>query len=321
MYTQNWKKIGQIIITSIILLLLCNNLIADDSQNQTNNVVEIIYGGDHRGNFHPCHCPSDPLGGISRFQTFVETRRQITQNLIVLYTGNATIGYDSKAKQEAIFASLKLAILDAILLGPTDYAHGADVFDSFQFKLPYTLTNASNLPMQWKSIVIIERAGMKIAIMGIVDPDDFMFFDRESLSGVNFIDYEQIINRQITELRNQVDLIILMSQLSWQDSNKLADSIDGIDVIISKYGPNMTENRVKVGSTYILPGFYEGRKAGRLLLAFSQDGEIVTDLFHVEPLNRSYAESQTVLEIIRAYTQNLGYKEIIDEYYKSMGIE
>ena len=127
---------------------------------------------------------------------------------------------------------------DALNLGIPELHFGKEFLERTrsQVSFPYIASNllydGGRLP--WiREYVIKEVGGIKVAILGILDPDDFKKLPpRDDLKGFEVLPPEAVLNRLLPEVRGKADLVILLSQLSEAKTLALVEAVQGIDVAI-----------------------------------------------------------------------------------------
>jgi len=112
--------------------------------------------------------------------------------------------------------------------------------------------------------------------------------DNESQKTVNFLrvinskDLDTLPNKEmvagyVKEIRDQVDVVIVLGHIGIPYSIDLANAVKGIDVILSGHWDAETQEPVRVGNTIIMPTVSYSRKVGRLDLEI--EGEEVVSSY------------------------------------------
>jgi len=120
-------------------------------------------------------------------------------------------------------------LLLADMLSRQESTGGARSNDAF----PYI---ASNLlfdccrPPGVREYLIKEVGGVRVAILGIIDPDQLK--NRDDLKGFEVMEPKAALDRLLPEVRGTADLVILMCQLGEIKTMALVEAVQGIDVAL-----------------------------------------------------------------------------------------
>ena len=95
--------------------------------------------------------------------------------------------------------------------------------------------------------------------------------------GIDFVHVDPVeaASRIVPELRKQVEVVVLMSQLGPQETNNLIRTVPGIDVALYGRIPSWKERAEMVGSTIVQETGVRGQFLGELVLIVDPDGRIV----------------------------------------------
>ena len=113
---------------------------------------------------------------------------------------------------------MELMQYDALNLGGPEFTFGKGFLEQTRSKIsfPYIASNlldgGSRIPWT-REYIIKEVGGIKVAILGILDPDGFTRLpDQEQVKGLEAIPPEAALKKLLPELRGKADLVILLSQ-------------------------------------------------------------------------------------------------------------
>ena len=120
------------------------------------------------------------------------------------------------------------------------------------------------LPDYVKPYIIKQVGALKVGIIGLAYPGSAAIVKAESVKGLTFLDGVETVSKLLPEVRPQVDLLVVLSHLSFTGDQDLAARVKGIDVIVG--GHSHTEQRytMKVGETLIVQAGTGGKVLGRL---------------------------------------------------------
>jgi len=134
--------------------------------------------------------------------------------------------------------AMELMGYDALNMGSSELYFGKEFLEHTRSRVsfPYIASNllygGSRLPWT-REYIIKEVGGIKVAILGILDPDDFKEIpNQDDVKGFQVIPPEAALNRLLPEVRGKADLVILLSQLGEKKVLALVEAVQGIDVAI-----------------------------------------------------------------------------------------
>ena len=172
----------------------------------------------------------------------IESIRKGDPSVLLLDSG-AVFG-DQKDTAELQLQAMELMGYDALNLGSPEFNFGKEFLEHTrsQISFPYVASNllygGSRLPWT-REYIIKEVGGIKVAILGISDPDRLAKLpDQEQAKGLGVIPPEAALNRLLPEVRGKADLVILLSQFDIEKTLALAKAVKGVDVMISSGNDN-----------------------------------------------------------------------------------
>ena len=122
---------------------------------------------------------------------------------------------------------------DALNLGTPELLFGKELLEQTRVPFPYIASNllygGGRLPWM-REYMIKEVGGIKVAILGILDPDDLK--NRDDLKGFEVIEPKAALDRLLPEVRGKADLVILLGQLGEAKTMALVEAVPGIDVAL-----------------------------------------------------------------------------------------
>jgi 2',3'-cyclic-nucleotide 2'-phosphodiesterase (5'-nucleotidase family) len=160
----------------------------------------------------------------------------------------------------------------ALCVGKGDLA-GSTMFLLEETKKRGLRPLSSNLRYKGKAVFepygIFDVNGTKVGVLAVTSPE---LNQRIKAEGVEVLDPSARLKSLLPELKNRVDVIILLSNLSEFEDRKLLSTVDGIDIIIESGPGKQRYQPLKVGSTYLLRGDIKGRSVGKVGVKLSSEG-------------------------------------------------
>ncbi|MBN2826065.1 MAG: NAD nucleotidase [Campylobacterales bacterium] len=205
-------------------------------------------------NDHHSHIDSDTLtlnvegqeikaqiGGFANAVTKIKALQQSSINPITLHAGDALQGtmYYTLFKGKVDAMVMNQIKWDGFTLGNHEFDDGDKVLNEFLQALnaPVISSNVvanppSPLYKKWKPYRIIKRSGERIAIIGL----DVAFKTKYSSNpskDIHFSDEVTTVQKYVQEIEAMgINKIILLSHFGYENDQKLATQVKGIDVII-----------------------------------------------------------------------------------------
>lgn len=247
----------------ILVLILCQVLGAGTMEAQETVVkLKIVETSDVHGNFYPYDFvrrqPS--AGSLARVYTWVQQeRRRFGDNLILLDNGDILQGqpsayyynYIDTVSPHLTAEMLNFMAYDAGNMGNHDIETGRAVFDRWTGDCRFPVLGANILDTatgktHLKPYVVLEREGVKIAVLGMITPAIPMWLSENLWPGLRFEDMETAARKWIPFIREQEkpDVIIGLFHAGknavWMGgkyrdnaSVEVASRVPGFDVVLA----------------------------------------------------------------------------------------
>ena len=247
----------------ILVLILCQILWAGTMEAQEKVVkLKIVETSDVHGNFYPYDFvrrqPS--AGSLARVYTWVQQeRRRFGDNLILLDNGDILQGqpsayyynYIDTVSPHLTAEMLNFMAYDAGNMGNHDIETGRAVFDRWTGDCRFPVLGANILDTatgktHLKPYVVLEREGVKIAVLGMITPAIPMWLSENLWPGLRFEDMEAAARKWIPFIQEQEkpDVIIGLFHAGknavWMGgkyrdnaSVEVASRVPGFDVVLA----------------------------------------------------------------------------------------
>ena len=252
--------------------------------------VTFIHMGDLHGHLipHP-NVRSDgngqSEGGVARIYTLIkDIRRAKPRQTLLVNTGDTLHGGAEAlfTQGEAMIKVLNLFEIDAYAPGNWDYVYGADKFIEYFASQPpkanwnpvmsnlyydnYPGAEAKNGQHVVAPYTIKTINGLRIGILGFTSDRGPTAGDTNITKGFKFTNGTAEYEKYVKLLREQnVDLVVVISELGLHGNLTLADRIPGVDVILSSDKHEITVKPIV-------------SKHGTLLVEQGMDGQVVGEL-------------------------------------------
>ncbi|MFC1594750.1 hypothetical protein ACFL38_05425 [Candidatus Omnitrophota bacterium] len=250
--------------------------------------VAVIFTSETHAALYPCRCPKAPNGGVSRRATAIKQLRAEYKDVILIDNGNYFASGEQDPDAQSVALDKKRTLInlralrdmgyDAVGIGRSEFNFGKEfllqtIKDSGLTFLSATIDLPGATPF-----LIKEVAGIRIGILG-VSPQTFQA-EPGAEEWVEH-DFAQILKQAKENLaifsQQQVEIVIVLSQLGKHLDKQLAEQIEDIDIII---GNDIVQTRKKqeqrFGSSLYVRSHLWARSIGVLELTV-EEGKI-TDI-------------------------------------------
>ncbi|QJD88481.1 bifunctional metallophosphatase/5'-nucleotidase [Cohnella herbarum] len=117
----------------------------------------------------------------------------------------------------------------------------------------------------------LTKSGVRIGMIGLTAP----YNDYYELLGWKSADPLETLQAEIVRLRREVDVLILISHLGLRSDERIASSVDGIDLILGGHTHHLLEVPLFVGQTAICAAGKFGGHVGHLELELGSDNKLI----------------------------------------------
>ena len=176
--------------------------------------------------------------------------------------------------------------MDAMTLGNHEFDWGLEKLAArvAESKFPYVSANVREKDGQGrlsfvKPFVILERMGVKIAVIGIVTPETAYTTGPKIVAPFEFRDPVVVVREIVPRAQEQgADIIVVLSHLAAEqdpvtgqvtgDAALLAETVSGIDAVVSGHSHKIVAG--KVNGVPVVQAYYNGRALGKISLVYSR---------------------------------------------------
>jgi 2',3'-cyclic-nucleotide 2'-phosphodiesterase (5'-nucleotidase family) len=163
----------------------------------------------------------------------------------------------------------------AVTVGERDLLHGLEFLRQVAGQGPPLISANLANPLQKQLIfhpyVIQEVAGVRIAFFGLTSPPQPP--SAKEVEGKVIAENPMEAARKVVgDLKGKADLIILLSDLAWDQDIRVAQACPGIDFILGGPEGRATQWPYQEGETFIFQSYQKGMYAGKLTLTLETPG-------------------------------------------------
>tara|TARA_B100001996_G_scaffold18031_1_gene14835 strand:- start:4 stop:1119 length:1116 start_codon:yes stop_codon:yes gene_type:complete len=237
-----------------LLIIIMFSVLFAQNESTVKNVhnVSLVATSNVFAEYYDCGCPKAPLGGLARKAFFFKNMMSGKEPLLVdagnTFFSHGTINPDGlKAEQKRYKArnfvdAIELIGYDVVNIGSNDFKLGKDFLlditsnSSINF-ISANLYDRSTNKLLFKPYHTLEEDGVKIGFIGLSDATRY-----ESIINKNFISEG---NRYIDMIAPEVDIIVLLIDLSLTNGINLSNAFPEADYVFLSGVTRRTEPRSK----------------------------------------------------------------------------
>lgn len=160
---------------------------------------------------------------------------------------------------------------DGMALGNHEFDWGRTVLSSLMASAAFPFLSSNIVDKDGKCLagvkpyVILERKGVKVAVIGVTTPDTVYSTKPGNVSDLLFLDPAEAVAKEIEEVRRHgADFVVVLSHLGLDADRRLANTVPGIHVIVGGHSHTVITEPVWEGETLIVQAGYYGLYLGVL---------------------------------------------------------
>ncbi|MEW6684928.1 MAG: hypothetical protein AB1393_01820 [Candidatus Edwardsbacteria bacterium] len=281
--------------------------------------ITILYSNTTGGNLFPCHCPSEPKGGLTKRATLIKQHREKEQ-ILLLDSGDLFGVMPDEKRDSLLMCTYRAMRYDAVSIGDQEFSNGTAFFQRMmqKSKIPFLSANIFQKGLLLSKPYIIKKINeVKIGVIGITSPRAFFFTPKPQIEGITVEPWEEVVPKILKEIRPKVDLLILLSHLGYEEEQKIPEKFPEIDLIVGGHTQNLIETPEKIGQTLLVEAGAGGKYLGELKLKL-ENGKIIDYKGKLLPLVSEIPDDSLVNQILaeatvkpgRGLTQEVGGQKI-----------
>ncbi len=334
--SKGWWLPG--VVASLVGLTLQITLAVDSGQRWAR--IVILHTNDTHGHLLPFSYPQgiDPnsqeaqlpykhdIGGIARRATLIrQLRQQYRDQTLVVDCGDFMDGtpFSLHYFGEADVAAMNACGYDYATLGNHEFSNTLAQVQKLIRMARFTFVCANARLRRTGQLlvppsVIIERNGLRIALFGLIVQDTQNY--RGAREGVDILDPFEVAQQLVPQLRQQADVVILLSHLGIETELELARRVPGIDVIVGGHSHTRlpeprfvawgTNEIFALNGTLVVQAHQWGGELGRLDLICYRAPDtgrwrVVAYKGQLIPITRAIPEDPQVARVVARYWKPL----------------
>jgi 5'-nucleotidase/UDP-sugar diphosphatase len=274
-----------------------------------NREIRILYINDFHGFAEPYRPlgSDEPLGGMAWLSSEVKRLRQGKPTLL-LAAGDMIQGnnWANLFRGESAMGLMNLMGFDAMVVGNHEFDFGQEVLKKRVSEAFFPVLGANVKGLEGlKPYVTKEVGGMKVGIIGVVTEDTPVSTSPKNVAGLEFVSPASAVEKYVNQLRNEVDLVVVLSHIGLYADQRLAENVKGIDVIVGGHSHTKVAKPVKIGETLVVQAWEHGKVLGVLDLTV-ENGRVIEWDGRLEEIKPKPGDEDTQVQaFINGYSQKI----------------
>ena len=213
----------------------------------------------------------------------MKDQRRLAEYVLLLDAGDALVGHggaDNETAAEKIIVGMNFMAYDAMAIGPMELGLGAAGLRELLARAEFPVLSANALWRADQQLVgqpyaIIDVGAYKIGVVGITQ------LPGEVLSDYTVLDPEEVLEEVVSEVREQADTIVVLTNIPYRSALDLAGAVGGIDLVVAALPRQLPSRALRVPQTGTLVLTAEqpltghsGRRIGNLVVSIEGDGTL-----------------------------------------------
>lgn len=233
-----------------------------------NPCLNVVSSGESHGMLFPCDCPVEPGGGMAKRMTVVKGLRLEQKNLLLDAGGFAGGGpYDTytegrsgdSVRTVAMIRAMGALAYDAVAVGDDDLVYGARWLARMaaEYHVPLVCANVRDSlgTVLFAPYTIVARAGLRIAVVGVVTSERLFPGDKRS----HIVDPEPVLDSLLPILDSLSDIQILLCHGGDAMSTAAATRYPVLDLVVNGHRKGAREPIVPTSGAPVLEFGFQGK--------------------------------------------------------------
>ena len=153
---------------------------------------------------------------------------------------------------------------------------------------------------------IVKRGGLNIGILGIVGDNSMKYYPQAIRDSIKFSDPITAINDVLGKISSRTDIIVLLTHQGHDQDLRLAQELEGVDVIVGAHSQTVPEEPIVVNNILISQAGREGYYVGVIELKLSKYKKIDDRSISTVAMTQEMPDHSRVMELIKYYEDTSG---------------
>ncbi|MER2999154.1 bifunctional metallophosphatase/5'-nucleotidase [Pontibacter populi] len=295
------RRVIPLLFAPLFLVGACTSTATQEQQTDTTETMEndnqkiitILHTNDMHGSYMPFHAVTDnataqtgdsgrdqllnfkkeaDVGGFAFVASAIrKVRADKGAENVLLLDGGDTFSDDqlgNLTKGEAMIRLMSMVNYDLMALGNHDFDYGLqrtrelEELSNFPMRAANIIDNKTGKTIFGEPYIIKEMGDVKVAVIALSYRNTPKTGNPDNVKELTFSEGQQAVQKYMPELRAKADIIVVLSHEGTAIDYKMAQEVEGIDVIIGAHSHDIIEPRKKFGNTYVVQAMSDAAVLG-----------------------------------------------------------
>lgn len=273
------KKVTSLVLVALLILSSFSLAFAADVETTKITII-------HTNDTHARLVGTNTELGFAKIATLIKEAKAANPNILVLDAGDTLHGMPivNISKGENALKVLEASGYDYMTLGNHDFNYGKERLMELKDMSTVGMLSANLLNEKGEYIftpyVIKEVGGVKVGIFGLTTPETAYKTSPTNVEGITFKDPVEASKDMVKELKDKADVVVALAHIGLDESSvitskAIAESVEGIDVIIDGHSHTLLDTGLVVNNTLIAQTGNYDQNLGYINIEV-QNGEVLS---------------------------------------------
>ncbi len=286
--------------------------------------ITILHWNDFHASALPYQVSDDPgeklVSGSAYFSAYLDSLKQKNENALLVCAGDELVGtpVSTLSKGRAEFEILNIIGPDVFELGNHEFDFGPENLKELirVAQFPIICANVVDQKSGENFVppyLILEKGKARIAFIGLITNTLKDIVVEAGTKGLELRNATETLQQYLPQLEKQTDIQVVVSHMGFEADKRVAEMVDGIEVIIGGHSHHKLVEPKVVNQTIICQAGSYGRYLGELNLVIdlNKDRIINYEGGLIETLNEKVTPDGAVQKKVDEFEEVYG--KILDE--------
>ncbi|MDX5418287.1 MAG: bifunctional metallophosphatase/5'-nucleotidase [Hymenobacteraceae bacterium] len=330
---------------------------ATDMEKRNHKSITILHTNDMHGSYMPFRTTADnataqtgdagrdtlitfgkeaEIGGFAYLASAIKkVREEKGAENVLLLDGGDTFSDDqlgNLTKGEAMIRLMNTVKYDLMALGNHDFDYGLErtrelaKMANFPMRAANIVDEQTQQPIFGAPYIITEKQGVKLTVLTLGYRNTPKTGNPDNVKGLRFSVGQEVARQYVPKLREQADVVVVLSHEGTAVDYKMAREVEGIDLIIGAHSHDIIEPRKKIGQTYVVQAMSDASVLGDTELILSGNKLVdVKDHYHwlwheewqLDPETQALVDEMRKPHLTKLQEKVVESRDVIGRQYKS----
>jgi hypothetical protein len=221
-------------------------------------------------------------------------------------------------KNEFVWDMMGRLGYDVVTPGDLELLYGIDAVKGLYSRQPQIQVVSANVQdldgnLLWPAYTVIERGGVRFGVTGATGSAYYSFNVKRGFQQKDeftFADTKDALKAVIPELEKKCDVTVLLLHEGPGDARRLAEELEGIDVVVIGHNPGYMFNPDRVGNTLMIRSGNRGQYLPVLELTLDETNSRILDYNgEGKPLGDGVAKDEIIAPLVKQWEDDYKHRK------------